>query len=98
MKAEDFLRGGEHKTVHKILNGHAKRKIKLNARKLKSSDVENDRSCYKRSFLKPQKEVRPRGREMIEEFGHCINPEPQENDKNLSEEIFQETTSRYIKN
>lgn len=43
MKAEDFLRGGEHKTVHKILNGHAKRKIKLNARKLKSSDVENDR-------------------------------------------------------
>lgn len=31
MKAEDFLRGGEHRTVYKILNGHAKRKIKLNA-------------------------------------------------------------------
>lgn len=35
MKAEDFLGEGEHKTVHKILNSHAKRKIKLNARKWK---------------------------------------------------------------
>ena len=35
MKTENFLGGGEHKTVHKILNGHAKRKIKLNARKWK---------------------------------------------------------------
>lgn len=60
MKAEDFLGEGEHVTVYKILNGHAKRKIKLNARKWKSSDVENDRSCYKRSFLKFQKEISPR--------------------------------------
>lgn len=37
------------------------------------------------------------GGEMIEEFSHGINPEPQE-DKNLSEEIFQEKTSRCMKN
>lgn len=30
--------------------------------------------------------------EMIEEFGHRINPESQEDDKTLSEEIFWETT------
>lgn len=48
MKAEDFLRGDEQKTVYKILNCHAERTIKLNARKWKSSDTENDRSCYKR--------------------------------------------------
>lgn len=34
MKAEDFHGGGKHKTVHKILNGHAKRKIKIKCKKM----------------------------------------------------------------
>lgn len=85
------------KTTLKNLNGHANGKIKLNARKQKSSDVKNDRSCYQRSFLQPQEELSPRRRKDDWELGHGMNPESQEDDKNLSGETFHET-SGFTKN
>lgn len=50
MKAEEFLGGDEHKTVHKILNDHAKRKNKSNARKWKKLTLKMTEAVTKGHF------------------------------------------------
>lgn len=50
MKAETFLGEEEHKTVHKILNDHAKRKNKSNTRKWKKLMLKMTKAVTKGHF------------------------------------------------